>query len=47
MITCEGCGNNEGTEELQPCPYNCDINNDDTPVCNCCADCTQECMNDI
>lgn len=37
---------NEGTE-LHSCPYNAEINEDNSLVCNCCDDCAQECANDI
>lgn len=43
---CQRCGGN-GTEELHSCPYACDINDDDTPCCNCCEDCRYECAMDI
>ncbi len=31
---------------LHECPYQSEIN-DKTVMCNCCRDCTQECMDDI
>jgi hypothetical protein len=44
---CQSCERNNGTEELHECPYNADINNDDTPCCNCCDECCHECSMDI
>lgn len=35
------------TEELHPCPYTSDVENDSTPVCHCCAKCQAECAADI
>jgi hypothetical protein len=43
---CHRCGGN-GTEELHPCPYNSDINGDDTPCCNCCQNCCEDCAMDV
>ena len=43
---CESCG--EKVEEgLHPCPYVQDINGDDDDVCNCCAECENQCAEDI
>lgn len=37
--------------EEHPCPYVCDINNenpnDENEWCNCCDICTQNCVDDI
>jgi hypothetical protein len=33
--------------ELHSCPYQADINNDDTPCCNCCPYCEDQCAWDI
>jgi hypothetical protein len=30
-----------------PCPYQCEINDDDDFECTCCEDCTQDCTDDI
>lgn len=38
------CG--EDCDDLHPCPYGSEINNDDTP-CNCCPECTQQCAWEI
>lgn len=38
---------NEATEELHECPYQADVNNDPTPICDCCEDCASECAADI
>jgi hypothetical protein len=40
------CGQ-PGTPELHSCPYQSDINDDDTEGCNCCPDCCHECAMDI
>ena len=40
------CGK-EATKELHSCPYNADVNNDDTPCCTCCDECVHECSMDI
>ncbi len=43
-----GCeGMNDAAPVKHACPYRADVNNDPTPVCTCCADCTQECRNDV
>ena len=47
VAKCQSCGKNNGTDELHSCPYNADINNDDSPCCNCCSDCCHECARDI
>lgn len=38
---------NEAAPKMHPCPYNEDINDDDSPVCRCCDDCAHECAMDI
>jgi hypothetical protein len=47
-----GCGGRSGcknppTDELHPCPYQEDINNDPSDCCSCCDKCQQECCDDI
>lgn len=44
---CKGCGVYNGTKELHPCPYYCEVYDDDTPRCNCCKDCVSDCADDI
>lgn len=40
--------NHEGrTEEMHPCPFSEEIWEDYDDHCNCCDDCTYECMMDI
>jgi len=39
------CGK-EATED-HTCPYAEEINDDNETLCNCCEDCTQECVWDI
>ena len=34
-------------EELHACPFDSDVNNDDTPTCTCCDRCQNECAMDI
>ena len=46
-IKCQSCENLTGTSELHSCPYQADINNDDSEHCNCCNDCSHECAMDI
>ena len=43
---CPNCKKNPA-EPIHACPYNADINNDDSEICKCCSDCCQECANDI
>jgi hypothetical protein len=40
------CGE-PGTGELHECPYQSEINCDDTPVCNCCDGCRGQCSDDV
>jgi hypothetical protein len=40
------CGQNPA-EPLHECPYNADVNNDPTPCCYCCHECSRECAEDI
>ncbi len=40
------CADHE-SDELHPCPYNEDINNDSTPCCTCCPYCEYQCCMDI
>lgn len=35
------------SDELHPCPYAEDIDNDPTPCCTCCPHCESECAMDI
>ena len=45
---CDTCNSNKGTEFNHSCPYNSDINNDDSDdCCNCCDKCVNECCMDI
>jgi hypothetical protein len=40
------CGNPAG--DMHSCPYASDINDDDDPeYCNCCEDCTLQCVEEI
>jgi len=41
---CE-CGST--SEDLHTCPFAEDINGDYESLCNCCSECTRECMMDI
>lgn len=43
-IDCK-CG--RAGEEMHTCPYKSEINNDDETLCNCCAECAQQCAWDI
>lgn len=43
---CYKCGA-EVEEGLHPCPYAQDINGNYDDVCNCCADCQNQCTQDI
>ena len=48
----KGCDGRSGCKnppsgEIHPCPYNSDVNNDDSDVCFCCEACQQECADDI
>ena len=41
---CDTCNSNKGTEFNHSCPYNSEINNDDSDdCCNCCDKCVNEC----
>ena len=44
---CSSCGNYNGSAELHACPYQSEINNDDSDCCNCCRDCEHECAMDV
>jgi len=44
---CQGCSNDKGTEQWHPCPFNEEIWNDSSDVCNCCPDCEYQCAMDI
>lgn len=43
---CCRCESSEGTED-HTCPYAEEINDDHESLCNCCADCTSQCADDI
>ena len=43
---CKMCMKNYAEDE-HACPYKEEIDNDDTSLCNCCPNCTEECNNDI
>ena len=44
---CQKCGESVPSNEFQQCPYEAEINDNETPCCNCCAKCAQDCANDI
>jgi DNA-directed RNA polymerase subunit RPC12/RpoP len=39
LLTCEDCGKKDETVERGPCPYESDVNEDNTPV-NLCPECS-------
>lgn len=41
------CKHEDRTEELHPCPFQEDVNNDPRDCCNCCEDCQYQCAMDI
>jgi hypothetical protein len=43
---CQRCSKRQATED-HPCPYQSDINDDRETMCNCCEDCSQQCVDDI
>lgn len=45
-IICSRCG---ALGEMGPCPYDMEINNatEEEAMCDCCADCHNECCMDI
>jgi hypothetical protein len=43
---CCKCGK-EAEADLHSCPYEEDIHDDHTPHCNCCSECSHECMQEI
>lgn len=43
---CERCECMDGTDE-HTCPYACEIGDDHETLCNCCAECTSQCADDI
>lgn len=47
LHNCKKCNSKEGTVELHSCPYDSDIHGDDTPTCNCCQYCVQQCCDDV
>ena len=46
VVMCK-CGKNPATPEMHRCPYQAEINDNDTDFCNCCSDCSFECAMDI
>ncbi len=44
---CQKCGKPIARADLHSCPFQADVHDDPTPVCNCCDDCAQECADDI
>ncbi len=38
---------NDATDELHPCPYAEDINDNHDDVCDCCSECEGQCADDI
>jgi hypothetical protein len=46
IITCPRC-EKTASEELHPCPYQCEINDDYSNYCVCCEDCTYQCHMDV
>lgn len=42
---CDNCG--KVTEGCHTCPYNEDINDDYDSLCNCCDDCSYQCIMNI
>lgn len=43
-----GCTCSEMTHaDEHPCPYQCDINNDEEFLCTCCMTCEHQCLMDI
>lgn len=45
-LTCSNCKTN-AAEESHSCPYKAEINDDEKTKCDCCADCRQDCADDI
>jgi hypothetical protein len=43
---CQRCGK-QVPAELHSCPYSLEIEEDDTPCCNCCEDCEDECAMEV
>ncbi len=43
---CQSCGKNPA-EDLHPCPFQSDVNDDHETMCNCCPDCEHNCLMDI
>lgn len=33
--------------ETHPCPFQCDINDNDEPYCDCCESCEAQCSQEI
>jgi len=44
--SCPECGQHPASEP-HPCPYQSDINGDDTALCKCCVNCQNNCADDI
>ena len=48
MVYYEECRCHEMTEDdMHPCPYAQDIEDDNESLCNCCNSCTEDCALDI
>ena len=47
IISNDKCKCGEPGRKKHDCPYQADVNNDSETMCNCCIDCTNECLNDI
>lgn len=47
LVKCERCQELKGTPELHSCPYQCEINDDHEEACNCCEECSDQCVMDI
>ena len=45
-LLCDICQSNEA-HELHTCPYQVEINDNHTFLCNCCSLCESECSQDI
>lgn len=45
VVMCEGasCDGKNAATALHTCPYKEEVNNDSNSLCNCCAECRQEC----
>jgi len=43
----DSCENPVESDELHPCPFDEEINDNHDARCNCCEECTNECAMDI